>query len=145
LTVLHSQIINYMLYRTVKYKIIWLLESVIATTAQLIKHQIYIASKSHDLQSLPSYNIFFFVIASLQELFSCLPTQWYLIITNHLRTPPWVTQCFFFIHFFIWVKKDCVPNFSFLCCSEMVVLWLETKNKARVSMKLMASLAPAQA
>ena len=34
-------------------------------------------------------------------------------------------------------------NFSFLCCLEGVVLWLETTTK--VSMKLMASLAPARA
>ena len=37
-------------------------------------------------------------------------------------------------------------NFSFPCCLEVVVLWLEKqKQKAKVSMKLMASLAPARA
>ena len=36
-----------------------------------------------------------------------------------------------------------MPNLSFLCCLEVVVLWLETNNK-QVSMKLMASLARAE-
>ena len=36
-------------------------------------------------------------------------------------------------------------NFSFLCCLEVVDLWLETTKQQQVSMKLMASLAPARA
>ena len=40
-----------------------------------------------------------------------------------------------------------MPNFSFLCCLEVVDLWLETKNNKgkKVSMRLMAYLAPARA
>ena len=41
-----------------------------------------------------------------------------------------------------------MPNFSFLVCLEVVVLWLETKKKQQKttnSVKLEASLAPAEA
>ena len=39
-----------------------------------------------------------------------------------------------------------MPNFSFLVCLEVVVLWLETtKNKKQNLVELEASLAPAEA
>ena len=39
-----------------------------------------------------------------------------------------------------------MPNFSFLVCLEVVVLWLETtKTKQQNSVELEASLAPAEA
>jgi hypothetical protein len=38
-----------------------------------------------------------------------------------------------------------MPNFSFLGCLEVVVLWLETKTRPQDSVELEASLAPAEA
>ena len=40
-----------------------------------------------------------------------------------------------------------MPNFSFLVCLEVVVLWLETNNKKQQNnlVELEASLAPAEA
>ena len=38
-----------------------------------------------------------------------------------------------------------MPNFSFLVCLEVVVLWLETKQQTKNSVELEASLAPAEA
>ena len=37
-----------------------------------------------------------------------------------------------------------MPNFSFLCCVEVIDLWLETNKTRQGSMTLKASLAPAQ-
>ena len=35
----------------------------------------------------------------------------------------------FFIFLLVGLKEGCMPNFSFLACLEVEVLWLETTNK----------------
>ena len=55
---------------------------------------------------------------------------------------------FFLIFLLVGLKEACMPNFSFLGCLEVVVLWLETKtknNKKQNSVELEATLAPAEA
>ena len=53
-----------------------------------------------------------------------------------------VTQILFLIFLLVGLKEACMPNFSFLGCLEVLVLWLETKTKN--SVELEASLAPAE-
>ena len=59
-----------------------------------------------------------------------------------------VTPIFFLIFLLVGLKEACMPNFSFLGCLEVVVLWLETnkttENKKN-SVELEATLAPAEA
>ena len=47
----------------------------------------------------------------------------------------------------VWLKEASMPNFSFLGCLEVEVLWLEDnkKTKTKNSVELEASLAPAEA
>ena len=54
---------------------------------------------------------------------------------------------FFLIFLLVGLKEACMPNFSFLGCLEVVVLWLETKTRQQKknSAELEATLAPAEA
>ena len=62
-----------------------------------------------------------------------------------------MTQIFVLIFLLVGLKEACMPNFSFLGCLEVVVLWLETNNKKTKkqqnnnSVELEASLGPADA
>jgi hypothetical protein len=59
-----------------------------------------------------------------------------------------VIPFFFFIIFLLvgFKLQDYMPNFSFLCCLEVIDLWLESKKKRqhKISIKLMAPLARAE-
>ena len=58
-----------------------------------------------------------------------------------------MTQICFLIFFLVGLKEAWMPNFSFLGCLEVVVLWLETNKTTKTtnSVELEASLAPAEA
>jgi hypothetical protein len=60
-----------------------------------------------------------------------------------------VTPIFFLIFLLIGLTEASMPNFSFLGCLEVVVLWLEANKKqdktTKNSVELEATLAPAKA
>ena len=59
-----------------------------------------------------------------------------------------MTPIFVLIFLLVGLKEASMPNFSFLGCLEVEVLWLETNKTTRQdnnSVELEASLAPAEA